>query len=139
MPTKKDIKHQPEDINLNIVYEDEDLLVINKPPNLVLSPVPGNENGTLVNALVHALLQKNYNLSNLNDNSRPGIVHRLDKDTSGILVVAKNNNTHIKLANQFKNHSITRKYKAIVFGEIVNKLRDILKEIRKNRKNEFKQ
>ena len=110
---KKEIKHAPEDINLNLVYEDEDILVINKPPNLVMHPAPGNESGTLVNALMYYTKNK---LSNLNDNSRPGIVHRLDKDTSGILVVAKKNEIHTKLAEQFKNHSISRKYKAIVWG-----------------------
>ena len=108
---KKD--HKPEDINLNIVYEDESLIVINKPPNLVMHPAPGNESGTLVNALMYYTKNK---LSNLDDNSRPGIVHRLDKDTSGILVIAKNNSTHINLAEQFKDHSISRRYKAIVWG-----------------------
>ena len=108
---KKD--HKPEDINLNIVYEDESLIVINKPPNLVMHPAPGNESGTLVNALMYYTKNK---LSNLDDNSRPGIVHRLDKDTSGILVIAKNNTTHINLAEQFKDHSISRRYKAIVWG-----------------------
>ena len=110
---KKETKFQPEDIDLDIIYEDADLLIINKPPNLVMHPAPGNENGTLVNALIH--YTKN-NLSNINSNTRPGIVHRLDKDTSGILVVAKNNEIHIKLSNQFKDHSISRKYKAIVWG-----------------------
>ncbi len=110
---KKETKFQPEDIDLDIIYEDEDLLIINKPPNLVMHPAPGNENGTLVNALIH--YTKNH-LSNINSNTRPGIVHRLDKDTSGILVVAKNNEIHIKLSNQFKDHSISRKYKAIVWG-----------------------
>ena len=105
--------HKPEDINLNIIYEDENLIVINKPPNLVMHPAPGNESGTLVNALMHYTKNK---LSNLDDNSRPGIVHRLDKDTSGILVIAKNNTTHINLAEQFKDHSISRRYKAIVWG-----------------------
>ncbi len=105
--------HKPEDINLNIVYEDESLIVINKPPNLVMHPAPGNESGTLVNALMYYTKNK---LSNLDDNSRPGIVHRLDKDTSGILVIAKNNSTHINLAEQFKDHSISRRYKAIVWG-----------------------
>ena len=108
---KKD--HKPENINLNIVYEDESLIVINKPPNLVMHPAPGNESGTLVNALMYYTKNK---LSNLDDNSRPGIVHRLDKDTSGILVIAKNNTTHINLAEQFKDHSISRRYKAIVWG-----------------------
>ena len=110
---KKNTKHDPEEIDLNIVYEDEDLLVINKPPNLVMHPAPGNENGTLVNALIY---HTKNNLSNLNENTRPGIVHRLDKDTSGILVVAKKNEIHMKLADQFKDHSISRKYKAIVWG-----------------------
>ena len=110
---KKEIKYEPEDINLNIVYEDNDLIIINKPPNLVMHPAPGNESGTLVNALMHYSRNK---LSNLNNDSRPGIVHRLDKDTSGILVVAKNNEVHINLSDQFKKHSITRKYKAIVWG-----------------------
>ncbi len=110
---KKEIKHNPENIDLNIIFEDEDLLVINKPPNLVMHPAPGNESGTLVNALMHYTKNK---LSNLDKNSRPGIVHRLDKDTSGILVVAKKNDIHINLSNQFKDHSISRKYKAIVWG-----------------------
>ena len=110
---KKENKHHPEEIKLNIVYEDKDLIVINKPANLVMHPAPGNESGTLVNALMH---YTNNKLSNLDDGNRPGIVHRLDKDTSGILVVAKKNNIHINLAEQFKNHSISRKYKAMVWG-----------------------
>ena len=110
---KQETKHSAENIDLNIIFEDEDLIVINKPPNLVMHPAPGNESGTLVNALMH---YTNNQLSNLDDNSRPGIVHRLDKDTSGILVVAKNNNVHINLAEQFKEHTISRRYKAIVWG-----------------------
>ena len=129
---KKEIKHEPEDINLNIVYEDRDLLIVNKPPSLVMHPAPGNETGTLVNALIH--YTKN-NLSNLNENSRPGIVHRLDKDTSGIIVVAKNNETHIDLSNQFKNHSISRKYKAIVWGTpISQQIEGYIERNKKNRK-----
>ena len=110
---KQETKHSAENIDLNIIFEDEDLIVINKPPNLVMHPAPGNESGTLVNALMH---YTNNQLSNLDDNARPGIVHRLDKDTSGILVVAKNNNVHINLAKQFKEHTISRRYKAIVWG-----------------------
>ena len=129
---KKEIHHQPEDIKLNIIYEDEDLLIINKPPNLVMHPAPGNESGTLVNALMH--YTKN-NLSTINENSRPGIVHRLDKDTSGILVVAKNNETHVKLADQFKDHSISRKYKAIVWGSPNNQqIEGYIERNKKNRK-----
>ena len=80
---------------------------------MVTHPAPGNNNGTLVNALLN---HTKNNLSNINENNRPGIVHRLDKETSGLMVVAKNNEAHLNLADQFKNHSISRKYKAIVWG-----------------------
>ncbi|MDC3131696.1 RluA family pseudouridine synthase [Pelagibacteraceae bacterium] len=110
---KQKKNHKAEDISLNIIYEDENLIVINKPSNLVMHPAPGNESGTLVNALMYYTKNK---LSNLDNSSRPGIVHRLDKDTSGILVIAKNNTVHINLAEQFKEHSISRRYKAIVWG-----------------------
>ncbi len=129
---KQETKHSAENINLNIIFEDEDLIVINKPPNLVMHPAPGNESGTLVNALMH---YTNNQLSNLDDNSRPGIVHRLDKDTSGILVVAKNNNVHINLAEQFKEHTISRRYKAIVWGTPDNQsIEGYIERNRKNRK-----
>ena len=129
---KKETKHSAENIDLNIIFEDEDLIVINKPPNLVMHPAPGNESGTLVNALMH---YTNNQLSNLDDNSRPGIVHRLDKDTSGILVVAKNNNVHINLAEQFKKHTISRRYKAIVWGTPDNQsIEGYIERNRKNRK-----
>ena len=129
---KQETKHSAENIDLNIIFEDEDLIVINKPPNLVMHPAPGNESGTLVNALMH---YTNNQLSNLNDNSRPGIVHRLDKDTSGILVVAKNNNVHINLAEQFKEHTISRRYKAIVWGTPDNQsIEGYIERNRKNRK-----
>ncbi len=129
---KQEKRHDPEEINLNIIYEDKDLIIINKPPNLVMHPAPGNENGTLVNALMH---HTNNTLSNLDDNNRPGIVHRLDKDTSGLLVIAKNNLTHIELAKQFKNHSISRKYKAIVWGTPKNQtIEGYIERNKKNRK-----
>ena len=129
---KQEKKHSAENIDLNIIFEDEDLIVINKPPNLVMHPAPGNESGTLVNALMH---YTNNQLSNLDDNSRPGIVHRLDKDTSGILVVAKNNNVHINLAEQFKEHTISRRYKAIVWGTPNNQsIEGYIERNRKNRK-----
>ena len=129
---KQETKHLAENIDLNIIFEDEDLIVINKPPNLVMHPAPGNESGTLVNALMH---YTNNQLSNLDDNSRPGIVHRLDKDTSGILVVAKNNNVHINLAEQFKEHTISRRYKAIVWGTPDNQsIEGYIERNRKNRK-----
>ncbi len=129
---KQETKHSAENMDLNIIFEDEDLIVINKPPNLVMHPAPGNESGTLVNALMH---YTNNQLSNLDDNSRPGIVHRLDKDTSGILVVAKNNNVHINLAAQFKEHTISRRYKAIVWGTPDNQsIEGYIERNRKNRK-----
>ncbi len=129
---KQETKHSAENIDLNIIFEDEDLIVINKPPNLVMHPAPGNESGTLLNALIH---YTNNQLSNLDDNSRPGIVHRLDKDTSGILVVAKNNNVHINLAKQFKEHTISRRYKAIVWGTPDNQsIEGYIERNRKNRK-----
>ena len=129
----KEKNYPGENIDLNIIYEDGDILVINKPPNLVMHPAPGNENGTLVNALMH---YTNNQLSNLDDNARPGIVHRLDKDTSGILVVAKNNTAHLNLGIQFKEHSISRKYKAIVWG--VPDSQSIEGYIERNRKNRKK-
>ena len=130
--SKQETKYSAENIDLNIIFEDEDLIVINKPPNLVMHPAPGNESGTLVNALMH---YTNNQLSNLDNNSRPGIVHRLDKDTSGILVVAKNNNVHINLAEQFKEHTISRRYKAIVWGTPDNQsIEGYIERNRKNRK-----
>ena len=106
-------KYDPEELNLEIIYEDEDLLVINKQAGMVTHPAPGNETGTLVNALLYYIKNK---LSNINKESRPGIVHRLDKDTSGLMVIAKNNYTHLNLSEQFKSHTITRKYWALVWG-----------------------
>ncbi|MBL7151518.1 MAG: RluA family pseudouridine synthase [Candidatus Omnitrophica bacterium] len=102
-----------EDIPLEIVYEDQDLAVINKPTGLVVHPAPGNPEHTLVNALLHRFTE----LSDVNP-KRPGIVHRLDKETSGLLVIAKNNFTHLALARQFAAHSIKRKYIALVKGRV---------------------
>ena len=109
----KEEKFEAENIPLEIVYEDDDIIIINKKAGMVTHPAPGNLNGTLVNALLNHTDNK---LSNINETNRPGIVHRLDKETSGLMVVAKNNESHVNLANQFKCHSISRKYKAIVWG-----------------------
>ena len=106
-----DIK--PQKIPLDIVYEDKDLLVINKPIGMVVHPGAGNPDGTLVNALLHHC---KGNLSGINGELRPGIVHRIDKDTSGLLVVAKNDLAHNALAKQFEEHSIQRTYLAFVWG-----------------------
>ena len=106
-------KFEAENIPLEIIYEDEDIIIINKKAGMVTHPAPGHLNGTLVNALLN---HTNKKLSSVNESNRPGIVHRLDKETSGLMVIAKNNESHVNLADQFKNHSISRKYKAIVWG-----------------------
>lgn len=106
---------EPQDISLDIVYEDDDLLVVNKPKGMVVHPAPGNLDGTLVNAL---MFHCGDSLSGINGVIRPGIVHRIDKDTSGLLIVAKNDFAHLNLAEQIKEHSFTRKYKAVVHGNI---------------------
>lgn len=102
-----------QDIQLNIVYEDLDFLIINKPQGMVVHPAPGHLDGTLVNAVLHHCKAE---LSGINGVSRPGIVHRIDKNTSGLLVICKNDQSHVHLAKQLKNHTITRKYEAIVYG-----------------------
>lgn len=102
-----------ENIPLDIYYEDDDLLVVYKPKGMVVHPAPGNHNGTLVNAL---LWHCKGSLSGINGVLRPGIVHRIDKDTSGLLLVAKNDFAHVNLAEQIKEHSLTRIYQAIVYG-----------------------
>ena len=106
---------EPEDIPLDILYEDDDLLVVNKPAGLVVHPGAGNPRGTLVNAL---LAHCKDSLSGIGGVKRPGIVHRIDKDTSGILVVAKNDFTHTRLSEQFAEHTIERIYQAFVWGYV---------------------
>ena len=103
----------PEDIKLDIRYEDDDILIVYKPQNMVVHPAPGNYTGTLVNGLLKYL---NGKLSGINGVLRPGIVHRIDKDTSGLLVVCKNDSAHRNVAEQLKNHSITRRYLAVCCG-----------------------
>lgn len=103
-----------EDIELNIVYEDEDVIVLNKPQGMVVHPAHGNYTGTIVNAL----LSHCDNLSGINGVMRPGIVHRIDKDTSGLIIIAKNNEAHVSLSEQLKEHSITRCYNALVEGVV---------------------
>ncbi len=113
VPEPVDAVPQPEDIPLDIVFEDDDLIVVNKPFGMTVHPAPGAPNGTLVNAL---LFHCQGNLSGIGGVKRPGIVHRIDKDTSGLLVVAKNDMTHKALCAQFAEHSIERTYYAMVFG-----------------------
>lgn len=111
----KELELVPQQIALDIVYEDNDLLVINKPKGMVVHPAPGHSDNTLVNAL---LGYAKDSLSGINGVIRPGIVHRIDKDTSGLLLVAKNDNAHRGLASQLKTHEIKRQYHAIVVGNI---------------------
>ncbi len=105
----------PQDIPLDIVFEDEDIIVVNKPQGMVVHPAAGNPDGTLVNAL---LFHCGESLSGIGGVARPGIVHRIDKDTSGLLVVAKNDNAHNELSDQLKRHEVSRVYHAIVIGHL---------------------
>ncbi|MBE0067918.1 RluA family pseudouridine synthase [Thermoanaerobacterium thermosaccharolyticum] len=114
IPEAEEIDLSPENIPLDIIYEDDDIIVINKPQGMVVHPAPGNYGGTLVNALLYHC----KNLSGINGELRPGIVHRLDKDTSGVMVVAKNDKAHLDLSNQIKERTILKKYIAIVEGVI---------------------
>ncbi|MEE0952690.1 MAG: RluA family pseudouridine synthase, partial [Ruminococcus sp.] len=115
VPDAEPYEAKAEQIPLDIVYEDADLLVVNKPKGMVVHPAAGNYEGTLVNAL---LWHCGDSLSGINGVLRPGIVHRIDKDTSGILIVAKNDRAHKGLAEQIKAHSFTRAYEAVVFGSL---------------------
>ena len=113
IPEPEPMDALPEDIPLDIVYEDSDLLVVNKPKGMVVHPAHGNHSGTLVNALLHHC---GDSLSGINGVIRPGIVHRIDKNTSGLLIVAKNDAAHLHLAEQIKVHSFTREYEAVASG-----------------------
>ncbi|MDD7408752.1 MAG: RluA family pseudouridine synthase [Anaerovoracaceae bacterium] len=115
LPEPELLDVEPEDIPLDIVYEDDDLIVVNKPQGMVVHPAPGNPDGTLVNALMYHC---GDSLSTINGVIRPGIVHRIDKDTSGLLVAAKSDRAHEGLAEQFAVHSITRRYRAVVYNNI---------------------
>ena len=129
---KNSDKLLPNKIKLDIRFEDEDILVINKPKGMVVHPGAGNYKNTLANALVYKYKNK---LSNINGELRPGIVHRIDKETSGLLVIAKNNLAHSKLGKQFSNHSIKRKYLCLVWGVIRPLQGRIETLISRNKKN----
>ena len=113
LPEVRPLEVVPQNIPLEIVYEDDDLLVVNKPKGMVVHPAPGHEDGTLVNALLYHC---GDSLSGINGVARPGIVHRIDKDTSGLLMVAKNDFAHTRLAEQIQAHTFTREYSAVVYG-----------------------
>ena len=115
LPEPETLNVEPENIPLDILYEDQDLLVVNKPKGMVVHPAAGHYSGTLVNALMYHCKDQ---LSGINGILRPGIVHRIDMDTTGTLVVCKNDISHQSLAEQLKEHSITRRYRAIVHGRL---------------------
>ena len=113
LPDPKELEIKPQDIPLDILYEDNDVLVVNKPKGLVVHPAPGHYEDTLVNAVLYHCRD---NLSGINGVLRPGIVHRIDKDTTGALIVCKNDKAHQKIADQLRAHTITRSYRAIVYN-----------------------
>jgi len=130
---KNEIKILPSNIKLNTVYEDKDILIINKPAGMVVHPGAGNHDNTLVNALIYKYKKK---LSNVNGSTRPGIVHRIDKETSGLLVVAKNNKAHSDLGKQFSDHTIKRTYQALSWGilrPLSGRIETLIGRSRKNR------
>lgn len=131
VPPPREMAILPEPMPLDIVYEDSDVVVVNKPRGLVVHPAPGHYSGTLVNGL----LAHCKDLSGINGVLRPGIVHRIDKDTSGLLMVAKNDKAHMSLAAQLKEHSVNRKYVAIVHGVIAHEMGTIEAPIGRDPKN----
>ncbi len=131
----KPLNVEPEKIPLDIVFEDDDLLVVNKPRGMVVHPAPGNYNGTLVNALLYHC---KGSLSGINGVLRPGIVHRIDKDTSGLLIVAKSDRAHIGLAEQIKEHSFTREYNAVVCGHLKDQIGTVNASIGRSTKDRKK-
>jgi len=131
---KKEINAKPENIKLDVIYEDDDLLVVNKPQGLCVHPAVGNEEHTLVNALMY----RYKNLSDINGEFRMGIVHRLDMDTSGLLIIAKNNKAHINLAKQIETKSCKRKYLALVVGTFRESSGIINRNLIRSKKNRLK-
>lgn len=134
IPEPEILSVEAENIPIDIVYEDEDVIVVNKAQGMVVHPAPGNYNGTLVNALLcHC-----KDLSSINGVIRPGIVHRIDKDTSGILVIAKNDDAHNKLSEQLKDHSMKREYYALIEGRLKNNDGTIDKPLGRCKKDRLK-
>jgi 23S rRNA pseudouridine1911/1915/1917 synthase len=128
---KHELTATPENIKLDVVYEDDDLLVINKPQGMVVHPAVGNYSGTLVNALTYYC----KNLSSVNGEFRPGIVHRLDKDTSGLLIVAKNNKAHENLAKQISTKECKRHYMAVLEGNLKEDSGQVVTNIARSKRN----
>ena len=134
MPEPEILSVEPEDIPIDIIYEDEDVIVVNKPQGMVVHPAPGNYRGTLVNALLYHC----KDLSSINGIIRPGIVHRIDKDTSGVLVIAINDESHNKLSEQLKDHSMKREYYALIEGRLKNDSGTIDKPLGRCKKDRLK-
>ncbi|MBM7698399.1 RluA family pseudouridine synthase [Kurthia huakuii] len=134
-PEAEPLEILAEDLNLEIIYEDEDVLVVNKPKGMVVHPAPGHATGTLVNGLMHHCTD----LSGINGVMRPGIVHRIDKDTSGLLMVAKNDMAHESLVQQLVDKTVTRRYTALVHGHIPHDKGTIDAPIGRDQKNRQKQ
>ena len=133
IPEPKKISIRPYDYKLDVIYEDKDLMIVNKSAGISMHPGPGNYDNTLVNALINYL---GKNLSNIGDEMRPGIIHRIDKDTSGLVVIAKNNFSHEYLSRQFNDHSIKRVYQALIWGKLrpqSGKIETFIKRSSKNR------
>lgn len=135
IPDAQPLEAEAENIPIDIVFEDDDLLVVNKPKGMVVHPAAGNWSGTLVNALLYHC---GDSLSGINGVIRPGIVHRIDKDTSGLLIVAKNDMAHIGLAEQIKEHSFSRAYETVVYGNVKNDSGTINQPIGRNPKERKK-
>lgn len=135
IPAPKLLEVVAQDIPIDIVYEDNDVLIVNKPQDMVVHPAPGNYDNTLVNAILYHCKDK---LSSINGVIRPGIVHRIDKDTSGLLMIAKNNNAHNSLAEQLKDHSITREYEFICHGVVKDDKITVNNPIGRNPKDRLK-
>ncbi|MGV3025508.1 RluA family pseudouridine synthase [Clostridium thermobutyricum] len=131
-PVELEVKK--ENIPIDILYEDSDVIVVNKPKGMVVHPAPGNYEGTLVNALLYHC----KDLSSINGVIRPGIVHRIDKDTTGVLVVAKNDEAHVKLSEQLKNHSMKREYYALVEGRLKKDSGTIDKPLARSKRDRLK-
>lgn len=136
VPAPQELSVEAEDIPLDIVYEDEDLLVVNKPKGMVVHPAAGNDTGTLVNAVLYHCRGR---LSSINGVIRPGIVHRIDKDTSGLLMIAKTDAAHASLAEQLARHSITRVYEAIVYNNFAQDEGTVDAPIGRDPKNRLRQ
>ena len=115
LPDVREVETVAQDIALDVVYEDDDVIVVNKPRGMVVHPAAGHEDGTLVNALLHHC---GDSLSGIGGEKRPGIVHRIDKDTSGLIIAAKNDFSHLALSAQLKDHSLSRVYEAVVYGRV---------------------